>query len=298
MPIPAPVIDQRQTPRARRSHATRRSSWVSAPMRQADRHHQRGDGDDPHDDAVRLTDALTISPTVQPTANATPRKPGDDRRQVREPLAEQRHVHVDHRRGHQQAQRDVDPLQRSRPKSAGRQHRCASAAGRRPGTPRPARRRPRAAPSVARASCGIPATLTSSAAPPSSSSDQTGIADPTARPITVSSPAGSAIGTSTAIAAVRIDERAECPTPHAELGEQPAGGGTEQRSDAPHRRHQRRRPRPQPVRQRGIDHRVAQPGEQAAGDALHHAARPAGTPWSAPAAQPRLPTPNTLRPSR
>ena len=92
--------------------------------------------------------------------------------------------------------------------------------------------------------------------------------------------AGSAPGTNTAMAAVKIDQRPESPTPDTELGEHPAHRRADDHADAPHRRHQRRRPCPQPARQGGIDHRVAEACEHSAGRALHGAGRPAGVPWS------------------
>ena len=184
----------------------------------------------------------------------------------------------------------VHPLQR-----AGTERRSAATpspahGGRRPGRRRPARHRPPAVrPWRPRLRCGSPATLTASAATPSSNSDHTGIRG---SPTTTAAPccrAGSALGTSTAIATVMITSDAESPTPDTELGEQATHGRADEHADAPHRRHQRRRPGPQPVRQRGIDHRVAQPGKHARRPRPARCGRPTEAPWSVRARTPGCP---------
>ncbi len=139
MPTPMPVMQQRHHPdhdqparrileladRGQRRARVAITSGATATIRAITR--------------VLFSDALAISLTVQPIASADAEEAGGDRRQVRQPLAEQRHVHVDHRRGHQQAEGEVDPLQRAGPKGRGRQHRRRRSDGRRRGTPRPAR---------------------------------------------------------------------------------------------------------------------------------------------------------------
>ena len=117
---------------------------------------------------------------------------------------------------------------------------------------------------------GMPATLIASAAAPNSSSDQTGIR--LARPRVVARTApGQRERHQERHRHRQHRKRAECPTPGTELGEQPTRGGTEQGADAPHRRDEGRRLRPQRRRQSRIDHGVAQPGEQTARGALHGA---------------------------
>ena len=131
---------------------------------------------------------------------------------------------------------------------------------------------------------------------PSSSSDHTGMFQ-RASAVARRAP-GSASGTSAAIARGQDRERAECPAPQTELGEQSAGGRTDQRADAPHRRHQRRRPGPQPLRQSRIDHRIAESGQQSAGAALHHATGQQHLHASAPARTRRCPTRTRRAPIR
>ena len=99
-------------------------------------------------------------------------------------------------------------------------------AGRRPGTPRPVpRRRPAGRTWLRRHRC-TPATLTASAAAPSSSSDHTGIRGiAQARP-SIRWRAGSATGTRRGHRHRQDRQRPECPTPDTELGEHPARGGT------------------------------------------------------------------------
>ena len=124
----------------------------------------------------------------------------------------------------------------------------------------------------------MPATLTASAAAPSSSSDQTGIGM-RASSTSASRRAGSAIGTRPAITTVSITS-----TPNAQRHEP-------YWANSPPRRGPDQRPDPHiadtsaealvhsELRQRGVDHRVAQAGEQAPRRALDRTAT-AGSPWS------------------
>ncbi|GAB2665156.1 hypothetical protein GCM10027068_51510 [Prescottella soli] len=67
------------------------------------------------------------------------------------------------------------------------------------------------------------------------------------------------------------DQRAEGPAPRAELREHPADSGTYQRADTPHGGDERGGAGPEVPGQRGVDHRVAETGEQTAAEPLHGA---------------------------
>ena len=232
----------------RRSAATsrrRRVTSAPAPARSPSRPARRRRGG--RSCGSGSSDALTISDSVQPMASTAPKNPAADRRHVGQPLAEQRHVHVDHRGRHQQPERDVHPLQRTGPECRSAATPSPAPAGRPPGTARPVPRRRRAARTWHAAVRWTPATLIASAAAPSSSSDHTGIR-------------GIARGHRLALLPGRQRDRhqrrhrhrhdrqrAESPTPDTELGEHAAHGGTDDHAHTPHRRHQRRRPGPQPV---------------------------------------------------
>jgi hypothetical protein len=58
--------------------------------------------------------------------------------------------------------------------------------------------------------------------------------------------------------------RAERPAPLSKLRKRATDRGPDNRGDAPHRRHQCRSPGPQRLRQGGVDHRIAQTGQQTA----------------------------------
>ena len=240
-----------------------------------------GRGGDQADDrrGSARRDALAISRSVQPTASTAPRNPAT--------------AAPGGRAADRTAARTCRP---SWPPSAARaSDRSTSTAqaempwaatpppwpvGRRPGKPRPgARPTANSAGRAAAARC-TPATLTTKAAEPSSSSDDTGIrGSPRAAGRSVR--AGSANGTSTAITAVNEHQGTESPAPRTELGEQPARGGPEQ-MPTPHIAdtsaealvHNE-------LRQCGIDDGITEARKQAAGSTLHRPSRPTGTPCSA-----------------
>ena len=169
--------------------------------------------------------------------------------------------------------RHVHPLQRPRAETPpARQHRRGGHVGRRPGTAPPAPT-PRAS---------RPQWHARRALHPRDADRQRGGAEQQQRPhrdprdrrrleSRAVAGRGSALGTSAAIATVMI---ASDPKAHRQIpnwANIPPMAGPTMTLDAPHRRHQRRRLGPQPVRQRGVDHRIPEAGEHSARRALHGA---------------------------